>query len=224
MKAIVFGATGMVGQCVVRVCLESPEVTELLLVGRSSARLSHPKVRELLQADLFDWSKSESQLKGYDGCFFCLGVSSVGMSEADYTRISYDLTMAAAKALVKLNPGMTFCYVSGANTDSTEKGKSMWARVKGKTENALIAAGFKGAYMFRPGLIRPMYGVKSRTAAYRAFYATLGWTFPIWKALAPSFVTTGENIGRAMIRCVTTGYAKQLLENDDINALGAART
>jgi uncharacterized protein YbjT (DUF2867 family) len=220
MKAIVFGATGMVGQCVVRMCLDSPEVTDLLLVGRSPAGVSHSKVRELIQADLHDWSKSETQLAGYDGCFFCLGVSSVGMSEADYLHVTYDLTLAVAKTLVKVNPAATFCYVSGANTDSTGKGNSMWARVKGKTENAVIALGFKGAYMFRPGLIKPLKGVRSRTAAYRAFYATLGWTFPLWQAVAPKFVTTGENIGRAMIRCVTRGYAKPLLENDDINALG----
>src|SRR5579864_1453935 len=170
MKVILFGATGMVGQGVLRECLRDPRVEAVLAVGRSATGQSHPKLSELVQQDLFAYSANEARLKGYDACFFCLGVSSAGMSEADYRHITYDLTLAAAETLVRLNPAMTFIYVSGAGTDSSERGSSMWARVKGATENALLRLPFKAAYMFRPGVIRPLHGIRSKTPLYRAFY------------------------------------------------------
>ncbi len=219
MKVILFGATGMVGQGVLRECLAEPDVEAVLAVGRSSCRLSDPKLRELIHGDLYDYSAVEDQLRGYDACFFCLGVSSAGMSERDYHHVTYDLTLAAAQVLKKLNPGMAFCYVSGAGTDSTEKGRAMWARVKGKTENALLGAGFKAAYMFRPGYIQPLKGVRSRTAVYRAIYALFGPLYPVWKTLFPKGVTTTEKVGLAMIRVARQGYARPILDTADINQL-----
>jgi len=219
MKVILFGATGMVGKGVLLECLDDARVEQVLAVGRSSSGVQHPKLKELVHADLYDYAKVEEQLKGYDACFFCLGVSSAGMKEADYSRVTYDLTLAAAKTLVKLNPQMTFIYVSGAGTDSSEKGRSMWARVKGKTENALFGLGFKGAYMFRPGFIQPMRGVTSRTGLYRAVYAVGAPLYPLFKALAPGAVTSTDRVGKAMIRVAAEGAPKQHLENADINAL-----
>jgi uncharacterized protein YbjT (DUF2867 family) len=221
MKAILFGATGMVGQGVLQECLAHPDVETVLVVGRSACAVSHPKLQEVVHRDLYDYSSIEGDLKGYDACYFCLGVSSAGMSEADYSRVTYDLTLAAAKTLARLNPNMTFCYVSGAGTDSTEQGRSMWARVKGRTENALLRSGFKAAYMFRPGYIQPMKGIKSRTPAYRVIYAILGPLFPIWKTLFPNFVTTTEKVGLAMIHVAQRGYERPFLENRDINHLAA---
>jgi uncharacterized protein YbjT (DUF2867 family) len=218
MKAILFGASGMVGQGVLRECLASDAVASMLLVGRTPSGVTHPKVRELVKPDLYDYASVTGELSGYDACFFCLGVSASGMSETDYHKVTFDLTLAAARALRSENPGMTFIYVSGEGTDSTEKGRTMWARVKGKTENALLGLGFHGAYMFRPGLIRPLDGIKSKTAAYRAAYAVLGPLFPVVKALAPSHVTTTRNVGQAMIRVALHGYDKAVLENPDINS------
>lgn len=217
MKVILYGATGMVGQGVLRECLLDPRVDAVLSVARRATGQQHPKLKELVRDNLMDYSGVEDQLAGHDACFFCLGVSSAGMSEADYRRVTYDLTMAAANALVKASPGMTFTYVSGAGTDSTERGRSMWARVKGKTENALLALPFKASYMFRPGLIRPMHGITSRTPAYRIFYAALGWTIPLVSALAPGLVTTTETLGRAMISVARQGAPKRVLETTDIN-------
>lgn len=223
MKVIVFGATGMVGQGVARVCLEHPDVEKVLLVGRTSAGLNHEKVTELVQKDLYAYENVEAELKGYDACFFCLGISSLGMSEADYTRITYDLTLAAAQTLVKVNPQMTFCFVSGQGTDSTEKGSTMWARVKGKTENALQSLPFKAVYCFRPGFIQPMKGVKSKTFAYRAIYAVMSPLYPALKGMAPGFVTNNEAIGQAMIQVAKEGYATPVLETRDINAAAEGR-
>jgi uncharacterized protein YbjT (DUF2867 family) len=219
MKAILFGGTGMIGQGVLMECLADPEVESLLVVGRGPSGAKHPKVVDLVMPDMFDYSGVAETLAGYDACFFCLGVSSAGMSEADYTRVTYDLTMAAAQALLKANPKMTFCFISGASTDSTEKGSAMWARVKGRTENALLRLGFKAAYMFRPALIQPMKGIKSRTASYRAFYAGFGWLLPVVKAVLPSTITTTERLGVAMINAVKKGYATPILETRDINLL-----
>lgn len=221
MKVLLFGATGMVGQGVLRECLLDPDVTQVIAVGRSaSGHEAHPKLREVVAKDLFDLSPVEAELAGADACFFCLGVSSAGMSEADYTRVTYDLTLSIAKTLVRLGAEkMTFVYVSGAGTDSTEEGRSMWARVKGKTENALLALPFRRAIMFRPGFIQPMHGVTSKTRLYRAVYAVMGPLYPVWKSVAPGFVTTTEKVGRAMLAVAKRGSEKTHLENRDINAL-----
>jgi len=216
MKVLVFGATGMVGQGVLRECLIDPEVTSVLVVGRAGTGVRHDKLRELIHADLFDLSAIDSELSGYDSCFFCLGVSSAGMTEAQYTRVTYDLTMAAARVLARLNPGMTLIYVSGAGTDSSEKGRSMWARVKGRTENELLRLPFKAAYMFRPGFIQPKNGIRSRTRLYRGLYAVMAPFYPIWKALAPGLVTTTTQVGLAMLKVAKRGAPKGVLENRDI--------
>jgi uncharacterized protein YbjT (DUF2867 family) len=219
MKAILFGASGMVGQGVLRECLASDAVESVLLVGRSPSHVTHSKVHELVRADIYDYRGVGPELSGYDACFFCLGVSAGGMSEADYSKVTFDLPLAAARALLEQNPTLTFIYVSGEGTDSTEKGRTMWARVKGKTENALLRLGFRGAYMFRPGFIRPLDGIKSKTASYRMVYALLGPVFPVVKALAPTHVTTTRNVGLAMIRVALNGYNKPVLENSDINTV-----
>ncbi|MEP6567976.1 MAG: epimerase, partial [Mesorhizobium sp.] len=168
MKVILFGATGMVGQGVLRECLLDPGVEAVLAIGRGPTGQHHAKLREIIHADFFNWSEIESQLTGFDGCFFCLGVSSIGMAEEKYRHLTYDLTMAAATTLARLNPGMTFTYVTGQGTDSTELGRVMWARIKGKTENDLRKLPFKAAYMFRPGGIQPLHGVRSKTAWVQA--------------------------------------------------------
>jgi uncharacterized protein YbjT (DUF2867 family) len=220
MNVVVFGATGMVGAGVLRECLIDRSVERVLAIGRSASGQNHPKLQELVLPDMF--AIGSEQLSGYDTCFFCLGVSSVGMREADYTRITLDLTLVAADALLKQNPGLLFVYVSGAHTDSSERGRTMWARVKGKTENALLAMPFKAAYMFRPGYIQPVHGVRSKTALYRSLYVLVAPLYPMLKALAPKFVTTTENIGRAMLEVAKHGAAKRVLESVDIEAL--ART
>jgi uncharacterized protein YbjT (DUF2867 family) len=181
-----------------------------------------PKLREIVHADLTDLSAIEGELVGYDACFFCLGTSSAGMSEADYRRVTYDVTVAAARAIVTHNPGLTFVYVSGTGTDSTEKGGTMWARVKGATENAILAMPFKASYMFRPAYIQPMHGARASGRGTRVMYAVLGPLYPLWKALAPKYVTTTEEVGRAMLRVARQGAPKPLLETVDIAALGRA--
>jgi uncharacterized protein YbjT (DUF2867 family) len=221
MKVILFGASGMVGQGVLRECLRDPRVTAVLAIGRSAADASDPKLRQVVHRDFTDFSSLEGELAGYDACFFCLGVSSVGMSEADYRHVTFDFTLAAARPVAKLNPGMTFIYVSGTGTDSSAKGRSMWARVKGETENALLALGFARAYMFRPGIIRPMQGVKSKTRLYRAAYVVATPLFPILNLVARGIVITTEDVGRAMIEAAANGAPKPLLENRDIKALAA---
>jgi uncharacterized protein YbjT (DUF2867 family) len=220
MKVILFGATGMVGQGVLRECLLDPEVDEVLSIGRSASGKSDPKLRDITLPDLADLSSVEDTLVGFGACFFCLGVSSAGMKEGDYRRITYDLTLAVARTLAKRNPGMTFVYVSGEGTDSTAKGRTMWARVKGETENALLTLPFKAAFMFRPGYIQPLHGVASRTRLYRSVYAVVGPLYPILKAVASSHVTTTEQVGRAMLAVAKRGAPTAILENRDINALG----
>ncbi len=222
MKVVLFGASGMVGQGVLRECLASEAVESVLLVGRSPFAVTHSRVVELVQSDLYDYASATRELSGYDACFFCLGVSAAGMSEADYSRVTFDLTLAAARALRAQNPAMTFLYVSGEGTDTTEKGRTMWARVKGKTENGLLGLGFRHAFMFRPGLIRPLDGIKSKTTSYRVLYTLLGPLLPLVKAFAPSYVTTTRDVGLAMIRVALEGYDKPVLENPDINAVAAA--
>lgn len=221
MKILLWGATGMIGQGVLRECLLDPNVDRVLAVGRHKTGQDHEKLRDLAVADIFDLSSIEHELVGFDACFFCLGVSSAGMSEQDYTRMTYDLTIAVAQVLVRRNPSMTFVYVSGMGTDSTERGKTMWARVKGRTENALLALPFKAKYMFRPAFIQPLDGIKSRTTIYRVGYALTMPLFPLLKMLFPDFVTTTERVAKAMLRVAKDGAPKTLLENRDINDLTA---
>jgi uncharacterized protein YbjT (DUF2867 family) len=218
VNVVLFGATGMIGQGVLRECLLAPDVHSVLAVVRSPTRERHEKLREIIHKDFFDFSAIEPHLTGLDACFFCLGVSSAGMTEESYRRVTYDMTMAAAQTLLRLNPGMTFIYVSGAGTDSTERARVMWARVKGEIENALLRMPFKAAYMFRPGFIQPQHGIKSKTALYRFFYAITGPIFPLLKRL-PKYVTTTEQLGRAMLEVARRGAPKRVLESADINSL-----
>lgn len=219
MKVILFGATGMVGQGVLRECLLASDVDNVLAIGRTSTGQQHPKLQEIVRSDLFDLSPLESRLAGFDACFFCLGISAAGMSEQDYRRVTYDLTIAVAKVLVRLNPAMTFIYVSGAGTDSTERSRMMWARVKGKTENDLLKMPFRAAYMFRPGYIQPLHGIRTKTKWYGALYAVMGPLYSVWKRLLPKYVTTTECVGSAMLNVVRHGAPKRFLENWDINGL-----
>jgi uncharacterized protein YbjT (DUF2867 family) len=219
MKAILFGGTGMVGQGVLRECLLDPGVERVLSIVRTPSGQQHPKLRELVHRDFLDFSSIERDLTGYDATFFCLGATSAGKSEKEYSRVTYDITMAAATALARLNPQMTFVFVSGAGTDSTERGKVMWARVKGRTENAILRLPFKAAYMFRPGIIEPMHGLQSRTALYRIPYLVLRPLLPWLRRQFPQYVTTTEQLGRAMIRAAKDGAPRTLLETDDINRL-----
>jgi len=209
----------MVGQGVLRECLLDQDVEGVLAVGRSPVGKQHGKLREIVLRNVGDLGSVEDRLRGYDACFFCLGVSSAGMKEADYRRVTHDLTLAVARTLARLNPDMTFIYVSGAGTDSTERGRIMWARVKGETENALLRLPFKAAYMFRPGVIQPLHGIASKTRLYRAFYTAAGPLITLARLLFPRWVTTTERVGRAMIRVGMRGAPKAFLENNDINGL-----
>ena len=220
MKIVLFGASGMIGQSVLREALLDGEVSEILAVGRSPLGRDDKKIRELVHQDFTDFTSVAGALTGYDACLFCLGTSSAGMSEADYRRVTYDFALAAARTLAERNPGMTFVFVSGAGTDSTEQGRSMWARVKGATENALLELPFKAAYMFRPGYIQPMHGIKSRTKLYRVLYAVVGFGFPLWRRLFPKYMTTTEQVGRAMLHVAKHGADKPVLENWDIDQIG----
>lgn len=219
MKVILFGATGMVGQGVLRECLLEPGVETVLVIGRNPIRERQPKLREILHQDFTDYSAIEPQLTGYDACFFCLGVSSVGMEEERYRHLTYDITMAAAKTLSRLNPQMVFVYVTGQGTDSTEQGRLMWARVKGKTENDLLKLPFKAAYMFRPAGIQPLHGIRSKTAWVQAIYVLTAPLLTLLNRLAPGYMTTSEQVGRAMIRVAREGYPSAVLESEDINRL-----
>jgi uncharacterized protein YbjT (DUF2867 family) len=219
MKIILFGATGMVGQGVLRECLLDREVERVLTIGRSATGQQHAKLHEIVHKDFSDFSAITGSLSGYDACFFCLGVSSAGITEQEYQRATYDITMAAAQTLAKLSPDMTFLYVSGAGTDSSERGRVRWARVKGKTENALLRLPFKAAYMLRPAYIQPMHGIRSKTKLYRALYAVMAPLYPAWKVLLPKYVTTKEQVGRAMIKIAKHGAPKRVLENQDINSV-----
>ena len=220
MKVLIFGATGMVGQGVLRECLLASDVDLVVTIGRSATGQQNPKLREIIHPDLFDYSSIENQLSGFDACFFCLGVSSFRMKEADYARITYSLTMAAAETLAHRNPQMTFIYVSGVGTDSSEHGRTRWARVKGRTENSLSRL-FKAAYMFRPGFIEARNGIRSRTTMYRVLYALGRPLFPLLRWAFPNQVLTTEDIGRAMLNAVRLGYPKRVLEPPDIRALVA---
>jgi uncharacterized protein YbjT (DUF2867 family) len=217
MKVILFGATGMVGQGVLRECLLDPGIESVLAVGRSPTGQRAPKLREILHDNFMDFSAIETQLAGYDACFFCLGVSSIGMDEERYRHLTYDITLAAATTLAKLNPQMVFVYVTGRGTDSTEQGSLMWARVKGKTENDLLKLPFKAAYMFRPAGIQPLHGVRSKTTWVQAIYVATGPLLSLLNRAAPKYMTTTEQVGRAMIKVARDGYPRPVLESEDIN-------
>ncbi|MFL6812476.1 MAG: epimerase [Bradyrhizobium sp.] len=219
MKVVLFGATGMVGQGVLRECLLDAEVESVLAVGRNPTGQRHAKLREIVHDDFLDFSGIESQLAGYDACFFCLGVSSLGMSEEQYRRLTYDITLAAARTLAKLNPQMVFIYVTGRGTDSSERGKLMWARVKGKTENDLLKLPFKAAYMFRPAGIQPLHGIRSKTGWVQAIYVGAAPLLSLLHRVAPTYMTTTEQVGRAMIKVARDGHPKPVLESDDINRM-----
>jgi uncharacterized protein YbjT (DUF2867 family) len=222
MKVVLFGATGMVGSGVLLECLDSPRVSSVLAVGRSSTGVHHDKLREILHRDFLDFASLSDRFTGMDACFFCLGVSSAGMKEADYRRLTYDVTLAAAKVLVAASPQLTFVYVSGEGTDSTEQGRSMWARVKGKTENDLLAMPFKAAYMFRPGYIQPLRGVRSKTPVYQVIYNVAGLLYPLFRGIIPKYVTTTVNVGVAMIEVAANGYSRPIVPTSEINAIASS--
>ncbi|WP_337099296.1 NAD-dependent epimerase/dehydratase family protein [Paenibacillus sp. YIM B09110] len=221
MNVLLFGASGMIGQGALRECLLDPEVANVLSVGRSGTGKQHPKLTKIIHNDLLDLAAIEEQLSGYDACIFCLGVSSAGMSEEKYRAITYDITMSIARTLVKLNPQMTFLYVTGMGTDSTEQGRSMWARVKGKTENDLLKMPFKGAYMFRPGAILPKHGVKSKTKLYQFFYVILKPLYPLMERMKS--VTTSDNLAWAMVKVAKHGHDKAIIDSEEINRIALNR-
>lgn len=212
LNVIITGATGMVGEGVLHECLQHPDVEKILVINRKSCGVSHPKLSEIIHTDFYDLSPVEVQMSGYNTCFFCLGVTSVNKKEPEYFSLTYTLTMEMARRLSRLNPDMTFCYISGAATDSTEKGKIMWARVKGKTENDLMKLPFRRVYAFRPGLLRPTKGLKN---AYR-IYSYIGFLYPFFKLTLPKYVSTLKELGLAMINAALKGYKKQIIEVPDI--------
>jgi uncharacterized protein YbjT (DUF2867 family) len=209
----------MVGQGVLRECLQDADVEVVQTVGRKATGAHDSKLREIVHADLWHYESIEDDLKGFDACFFCLGVTSAGMSEADYTRITHDIAIAAGETLSRLNPGMTFVFVSGMGADSSERGRTMWARVKGKTENGLMRLPFKNVYVFRPGFIQPLHGIRSRTSVYRILYVVLFPLIPLLRAALPNQVLTTEDIGRAMLKVVRRGAPKRVLAPPDIRTL-----
>lgn len=215
IRAIITGVTGMVGEGVLHESLQHPDVERVLVINRKPCGVSHPKLLEVIHNDFFDLSAIEPLLSNYNACFFCLGVSSVGLKEAEYARLSYDLTLHMATILSSLNADMVFCYVSGTGTDSTEQGKSMWARVKGKTENHLLQLPFKKAYMFRPGYIHPTKGLKNT----HKYYAALTWLYPVLRRFFPNVAISLRELGIAMIHAVTKGYDQSILESKDISKL-----
>lgn len=212
LNVILTGATGMVGEGVLHECLQHADVEKILIINRKPTGLVHPKLKEIIHTDFFDLSSIEDQLKGYNACLFCLGVSSVGMKEAEFTKFTYTLTMRVATTLAKHNPQMTFCYISGSGTDSSEKGKLMWARVKGKAENDLAKLAFRKTYAFRPGIIKPTKGLKNTLPVYKY----LGWLFPFISLLAGKSICTLQELGLAMINASSKGYEKSILEIKDI--------
>jgi uncharacterized protein YbjT (DUF2867 family) len=219
MKVLIFGATGMVGQGVLRECLAASDVVSVTTIGRTPVDTQHAKLQQIVHDDLFDLQAVEPRLQGFDACFFCLGVSSGGLSEAAYTRLTYDLTMAAASTLARINPNCVFTYVTGAGADSSGNGRVMWARVKGKTENDLRKLPFRGVYFFRPGVIQPLHGIKSKTASYRLAYVVLNPLLPLAKRLFPDTILTTEDVGRAMLQVARNGAGRAILEAGDIARL-----
>lgn len=217
-KVVITGTTGMVGKGVLLECIDHPSIDRILIVNRNTLGMDHPKVKEVLVKDFFDLSDISVELKGYDACFFCLGITSLGQSEASYSKTTYDLTLNFAKTFIDQNEKKTFCYVSGTGTDSSEKGRTMWARIKGKTENSLLEMPFKKAYMFRPGYIQPLRDIKSKTQWYAALYLVFKPIYLILKHF-PSTATNTTNMGLAMINSLDGKYSKSILENKDINEL-----
>jgi len=219
MKILIFGATGMVGQSALRECLLAADMELVQTVGRIPTGAQHPKLKEVVLPDLFDLSTAEASLSGFDACFFCVGVTSAGLSEETYTRLTFTLTTTVAETLARLNPGMTFAYVSGSGTDSSERGRSMWARVKGRTENTLLRMPFRAAYMFRPGFIVPLDGIQSKTRSYRIFYWVLAPVLPLLRRGFPKSILTTREIGEAMLIVARRGAPKAVLETGDLRAL-----
>lgn len=217
MKIIIFGATGMVGQGVLRECLLNPAVAQVLCVGRTPTGQRHPKLAEIVHSNLYQLGSIEHELLGYDACFFCLGVSAAGMTEAAYRSITYDLTLHVAQTLARLNPQSSFSYISGSGTNADSR--SMWARVKGQTEQALLVLPFRAAYMFRPGFIQPQHGVVSKTGWYRWMYKFTSPLYPVFKRLIPQYVTTTEQLAQAMLRVAQNGAPQPIIENSMINQL-----
>ncbi|MGD1893091.1 MAG: NAD-dependent epimerase/dehydratase family protein [Cyclobacteriaceae bacterium] len=215
MKVIITGATGMVGKGVLLECLDHESITEVLSISRRSVGISHPKLKELLHPDFSEFESAKEALQGYDACYACMGVSSAGMNETEYTRLTYDFTLALAKVLFNLNPSMAFTYVSGQGTDSTESSSTMWARVKGKTENDLLALGFQQAFMFRPGMIIPVKGVSPSSKLYRVVINNMTWLLKLLKYLAPNSVVNTAQIGQAMIKITQSGYDKNIIAPTD---------
>jgi hypothetical protein len=220
IRVIITGVTGMVGEGVLHECLNHPDVEQILVINRKPCGVSHPRLKEIIHSDFLNVGPIEDELKGYNACFFCLGVSSIGLSETDYFKLTYTLTMHFAETLVRINPAMIFCYISGKSTDSTEKGKLAWARIKGKTENDLMKLPFHKVYAFRPGFLKPMKGSKNTLKAY----TYLGWLYPLMRMLSTTYATTLEELGLAMIHSVTNGYEKDVLEVPDIVALAKRET
>jgi uncharacterized protein YbjT (DUF2867 family) len=221
MKVLIFGASGMVGRGVLLECLRDPDVELVITLGRTVTGIRDGKLREIEHRDLLNYAGMEESLTGFDACFFCLGIASAGMKEADYERVTYGFTVAAAEMLSRLNPGMTFIFVSGSGTDSSEKGRAMWARVKGRTENALLKLPIQ-AYMFRPGFIEPMDGIQSKTPMYRKFYSVLGPLFPLLRRMFPNQVLSTRQLGRAMLNVARRPYPKPVLEAKDIRAAASS--
>lgn len=219
MRVVLFGATGMIGEGALIECLEDPGITAVLSLSRRPSGHTHDKLTELIHKDFADLSAVQAQLRGYDACLYCLGISSGGMSEADYRRITYDFTVEAGRALLAENPEMRMCFISGAGTDHTSR--TMWARVKGEAEQALLAMPWKSAHMFRPAGIEPKKEVVSGVASYRFFYRYFGWSLSAFRLLAPHMLTDTVHLGQAMIQAARTGQAKQVLEGRDINAMRA---
>lgn len=218
IKLILTGATGMVGEGVLHECLHNEKVKEVLIINRKPSNIEHPKLKEIVHKDFYNFTNIEEQLIGYDACLFCLGISSVGMQEKEYAHLTYGLTLNFAETLSKLNSNFTFCYISGAGTDSTEKGKVMWARVKGRTENALTRLPFKAAYNFRPGALIPTKGLKNTLV----YYKYLGWLIPIIKIIAPNSICSLKELGNAMLNVCFTGYQKSNIEVNDMKLLSKA--
>lgn len=221
INVIITGSTGMVGKGVLLECLENSDVKKILLLNRSSVGIEHEKITELIIEDFQNLSPLREALSGYDACYFCLGVSSFRMKEKEYNEITYRVTLHLAKLLSDINPSMSFCYVSGVGTDSTEKGRSMWARVKGKTENALKKLPLKSVFLFRPGYIQPQKGIKSKTALYNTLYVFVKPLYPLFKLIIPGKVTTTSDIGKAMIYTSLHGADKDIFYNKDINEVAA---
>jgi uncharacterized protein YbjT (DUF2867 family) len=219
VNVLIFGATGMVGQGVLRECLQAPDVQLVQTIGRTPTGQQHPKLRELVHAEMWHYEGVEAELANFDACFFCIGVTSSGMGEKEYTHLTYDMTLAAAETLARIKPAMVFIYVSGAGADSSGTSKIMWERVRGKTENALLRLPFRGVYIFRPGMIQPMDGIQSKTAAYRIFYSLTKPLLPLLRKALPKYVLSTRQVGQAMLAVVRGGARRRVLESVDISAI-----